>query len=71
MTIREQGFLGECTMGLYKRDDDEEGELGLYVKVPFAEGWIMRKRGGGVLKGLKNWNKRWYVIFSLLNIPIM
>lgn len=67
MTIREQGFLGECTMGLYKKDN---GDVGLYVKVPYAEGWIMRKRGGGVLKGLKNWNKRWYIflLFSFFLI---
>ncbi|EGG22287.1 actin binding protein [Cavenderia fasciculata] len=59
MTIREQGYVGECTTGLLK---NEKGEINLYVKVPYFEGWIMRKRGGGLMKGLKNWNKRWYTL---------
>eukprot|EP01133_Synstelium_polycarpum_P007806 gene7806-9159_t len=59
MTIREQGYVGECTTGLMK---SAKGEINLYVKVPYFEGWIMRKRGGSIIKGLKNWNKRWYTL---------
>ncbi|EFA80963.1 actin binding protein [Heterostelium album PN500] len=59
MTIREQGYVGECTTGLLKTS---KGEVNLYVKVPYCEGWIMRKRGGNIMKGIKNWNKRWYTL---------
>ncbi|KAN0003808.1 hypothetical protein ACTFIZ_009977 [Dictyostelium cf. discoideum] len=57
MTIREQGYVGECTTNLLR---GTKGDLGLCVQVPYFEGFIMRKRGGGLIKGLKNWNKRWY-----------
>eukprot|EP01132_Coremiostelium_polycephalum_P008651 gene8651-10649_t len=59
MTIREQGYVGECTTGLLK---NSKGKIDLFVKVPYCEGWLMRKRGGGLIKGLKNWNKRWYAL---------
>ncbi|EGC29900.1 hypothetical protein DICPUDRAFT_99698 [Dictyostelium purpureum] len=57
MTIREQGYVGECTTNLLRTS---KGELNLCVQVPYFEGFMMRKRGGGLMKGLKNWNKRWY-----------
>ncbi|KYQ96657.1 actin binding protein [Tieghemostelium lacteum] len=59
MTIREQGYVGECTTGLLRTS---KNDINLFVKVPFFEGWLMRKRGGGLIKGIKNWNKRWYVL---------
>ncbi|GAM22991.1 hypothetical protein SAMD00019534_061660 [Acytostelium subglobosum LB1] len=59
MTIREQGYVGECTTGLFK---SAKGDINLFVMVPFLEGWVLRKRGGNIMKGLKNWNKRWYTL---------
>ncbi|GAM27649.1 hypothetical protein SAMD00019534_108250 [Acytostelium subglobosum LB1] len=60
MSIREQGYVGECTAGLLRT---AKGDVNLFIKVPYFEGWILRKRGGNFMKNMiKNWNKRWYTL---------
>jgi hypothetical protein len=65
MTLRDQGYVGDCRVGLYKQIDEEDPTIehyGLYIQLPYLEGYLYRKRGGGVRRGLGKWNKRWYVL---------
>lgn len=59
MTLREQGYYGECFVGLFTKvkGSTKRADLGLYIKLPFYEGYLQRKGGG-----LSAWKKRWYVL---------
>eukprot|EP01101_Sappina_pedata_P006777 TRINITY_DN3464_c0_g1_i1.p1 TRINITY_DN3464_c0_g1~~TRINITY_DN3464_c0_g1_i1.p1 ORF type:complete len:1580 (+),score=959.31 TRINITY_DN3464_c0_g1_i1:84-4742(+) len=59
MTLREQGYHGECNIGLYTkvRGSQKRSDMGLFIKLPYFEGYLSRKGGG-----LSSWKKRWYVL---------
>eukprot|EP01102_Stenamoeba_stenopodia_P006687 TRINITY_DN1857_c0_g2_i1.p1 TRINITY_DN1857_c0_g2~~TRINITY_DN1857_c0_g2_i1.p1 ORF type:complete len:685 (-),score=125.11 TRINITY_DN1857_c0_g2_i1:1749-3803(-) len=71
MTLREQGYGGECLVGLYIKSHNrlepspsaveaQTTDLGLFVRIPYKEGWLMRKRAGPM--GTTTWAKQWFVI---------
>jgi PH domain/Calponin homology (CH) domain/N-terminal or F0 domain of Talin-head FERM len=57
MTLREQGLIGELTVGLVSRGFGA-ADCGVYVQLPFWEGRLQRKGKGF----MKKWVKRWYVL---------
>eukprot|EP01101_Sappina_pedata_P007707 TRINITY_DN4125_c0_g1_i1.p1 TRINITY_DN4125_c0_g1~~TRINITY_DN4125_c0_g1_i1.p1 ORF type:complete len:1074 (-),score=349.47 TRINITY_DN4125_c0_g1_i1:26-3247(-) len=57
MTLREQGLGGECLLGLYSKTAGSS--LGIYVKIPHYQGWLSRKKGGGISG---KWVKQWYTL---------
>jgi PH domain len=65
-TLREQGFVGDITCGLFSRMG-MGSTYGLYSQLPFWEGKLLRKKttglfGRGLKARLSNWVKRWYVL---------
>jgi len=59
MTLREQGYHGDCFLGLFTkvRGSQKRSDIGLYIKLPYYEGYLSRKGGG-----LGAWKKRWYIL---------
>eukprot|EP01103_Thecamoeba_quadrilineata_P012915 TRINITY_DN3450_c0_g2_i1.p1 TRINITY_DN3450_c0_g2~~TRINITY_DN3450_c0_g2_i1.p1 ORF type:complete len:634 (+),score=170.12 TRINITY_DN3450_c0_g2_i1:179-1903(+) len=58
MTLREQGYHGDCIIGLFSKVHGslKRTDIGLYIKLPFCEGYLKRKGG------FPTWKKRWYVL---------
>lgn len=59
-TLRDQGFIGDVTIAICQG----RRSRCLFVNIPHYFGFLLRKKGGGIFKGIMNptWIKKYYFL---------